>query len=280
MFIMTSPKGTMQILDGGAIKNAGGHTLDYFYENLVPYSKSIKMFLSQFDEFQKNVSKEIKSIGGDGSIHGSIVDIDFYNHLYLNPLDGTITPYFAYSMVDKYVYKNLPSLLKYKCPKIFANYEKKLLCDKNNNALVVTNAILPVTKSRIYVNSTEMYKVSRILKGLQFTTKYNIVRLWNDTIAGEASEENGRLIISGIINPKEMKLIHREHKLISKAQKRFEDYKNKISEFTQTIEVLEYNGSRLNSKYHCKLCGNIWEQRSDHFKGHGTLHYVCPKCKR
>ena len=57
-------------------------------------------------------------------------------------------------------------------------------------------------------------------------------------------------------------------------------YKNKISEFTQTIEVVEYNGSRLNSKYHCKLCVNIWEQRSDHFKGHGTLHYVCPKCKR
>ncbi len=305
MFIMTSPKGTMQILNGGAIKNAGGHTLEYFYENLVPYSKSIKMFLSQFDEFQKNVSKEIKSIGGDGRIHGSIVDIDFYNHLYLNPLDGTITPYFAYSMIDKYVYKNLPSLLKYECPKIFANYEKKLLGDKNNNALVVANTNLTVTKSRTYVDSTEMYKVSRILKGLQFTTKYNIVRLWNDTIVGEASEENGRLIVSGIINPEEMKIIHREQKLISQtekkankqkieipkiekpilsdeelAQKRFEEYKEKIAGFTQTIEVLEYNGSRLNSKYHCKLCGHTWEQRSDHFKGRGVLHYVCPKCKR
>lgn len=305
MFIMTSPKGTMQILNGGAIKNAGGHTLNYFYENLAQYSKSIKMFLSQFDEFQKNVSKEIKSIGGDGRIHGSIVDIDFYNHLYLNPLDGTITPYFAYSMVDKYVYKNLPSLLKYECPKIFANYEKKLLGDKKNSALVVANANQTVTKSRTYVDSTEMYKVSRILKGLQFTTKYNIVRLWNDTIAGEASEENGRLIVSGIINPEEMELIHRKQKLISQAekrinkhkieipkiekpvlseeelvQKRFEDYKEKIAKFTKTIEVLEYNGSRLHSKYHCKLCGNIWEQRSDHFKGHGTLHYICPKCKR
>lgn len=129
--------------------------------------------------------------------------------------------------------------------------------------------------------------------------------MWNDTIAGEASEENGRLIVSGIINPKEVELIHREQKLIAQAekrtnkpkieiskiekpvlsgeelaQKRFEDYKEKIAEFTQTIEVLEYNGSRLNSKYHCKLCGNTWEQRSDHFKGRGTLHYVCPKCKR
>lgn len=150
-----------------------------------------------------------------------------------------------------------------------------------------------------------MYKVSRILKGLQFTTKYNIVRLWNDTIAGEASEENGSLIVSGIINPEEMELIHREQKLIAQAekksnkqlienpkiektviseeelaQKRFEKYKEKTAGFTQTIEVLEYNGSRLNSKYHCKLCGNTWEQRLDHFKGCGALHYVCPKCKR
>lgn len=219
MFIMTSLKGTMQILNGGAIKNSGGHTLEYFYENLVSYSKSIKMFLSQFDEFQKNVSKEIKSIGGDGHIHGSIVDIDFHNHLYLNPLDGTITPYFAYSIVDKYVYKNIPSLLKYKCPKIYDNYEKKLLDEKNNNALILSNTNLPVIKSRTYVDSTEMYRVSRILKGLQFTTKYNVVRLWNDTIAGEASKENGRLIVSGIINPEEMEAIHREQKLLSKTDK-------------------------------------------------------------
>ena len=214
MFIMTTPKGTMQILNGGAIKNAGGHTLEYFYENLVPYSKSIKMFLSQFDEFQKNVSMEIKSIGGDGRIHGSIVDIDFYSHLYLDPLDGSITPYFAYSMVDKYVYKNVQSLLKYECPKIYTNYEKKLLNENSNNSLIVAKTNSPVIKSKIYVDSTEMYKVSRILKGLQFTTKYSIVRLWNDTIAGESSVENGRLIVRGIINPEGMDITHSEQKLL------------------------------------------------------------------
>lgn len=226
MFIMISPKGTMHILNGGLIKNAGEHTLEYFYENLVPYSKSIKMFLSQFDEFQRNVSKEIKSIGGDGKIHGCIVDIDYYNHLYLNPLDGTITPYYAISRVKKYVYKNIPSLLKFQCPRIYANYEKKLLNDKNNNALIVANTNLPVTKSRIFVDSTEMYKVSRILKGLQFTTKYNIVRLWNDAIAGESSEENGRLIVSGIINLKTNELIHREQKLIAQSEKRLVSQKS------------------------------------------------------
>lgn len=45
-----------------------------------------------------------------------------------------------------------------------------------------------------------MYKTSRIIKGLQFTTKYNIVRIWNDNFVQEPSVENGRLIVSSIIN--------------------------------------------------------------------------------
>ena len=61
--------------------------------------------------------------------------------------------------------------------------------------------LTPLSKSRTYVDSTEMYKISRILKGLQFTTKYNIVRLWNDAVVADASEENGRLIVQGIIDP-------------------------------------------------------------------------------
>ena len=164
----------------------------------------MSLFLSKYDKFQKQVSNEVKRIGGDGRIHGSIVDIDFYNHLYLNPLDGTITPYFAYSMVDKYVYDNLPSLLKSQCPKLFANYEKMIGQESEQNALVLYNKNLPISKNRKYVDSTEMYKVSRILKGLQFTTKYNIVRLWNDAIVADASEKNGKLIVSGIIDPDSM----------------------------------------------------------------------------
>ena len=293
MFLMRALSGSLLILNGGAIKNGGNHSIEYFYDNLVTYSKSIKMFLSSFDEFQKKVSKEIKSIGGDGRIHGSIVDIDFYNHLYLNPLDGTITPYYALSIVNKYIYMNIPSLLKFECPKLYANYEKILLNKNQGKDLVISNNNnFEIIKSTTRVGSTEMYKVSRILKGLQFTTKYNIVRLWNDAIIGDSSEENGRLIVSGIINPEEMELKHinKEEKInepiISSfypeeiVRKKLDEYKNKIAEFTQTIEVLEYNGYRGKSKYKCKLCGHIWEQRHDHFKGRGILHYVCQKCKK
>ena len=295
MFLMQTPKGSMLILNGGSIKRAGNHSLEYFYDNLVKYSKSVNMFLSNYDRFQKQVSSEVKRFGGDGTIHGSIVDIDFYNHLYLNPLDGSITPYFAYSMVDKYVYKNLASLLKYECPKLFSNYKRLIGQSTEGNALIVYNGNLSVSKSRTYVDSTEMYKISRILKGLQFTTKYNIVRLWNDAIVADASEENGRLIVQGIIDPDSMPQpvaepkprIVREPKpkvikpVLSAEEKikiRDDKYKALITSKTGGKVVVEtYRGSTEKADYRCTVCGYEWSTRPDHFKD--RQGYKCLRCK-
>lgn len=297
MFLMQTPKGSMLILNGGSIKRAGNHTLEYFYDNLVKYSKSVSLFLSKFDAYQKQVSSELKRIGADGTIHGSIVDIDFYNHLYLNPLDGSVTPYFAYSMVDKYFYDNLPSLLKYQCPKIYQNYQRLIeQKDAIDNALVVRDSNLPVSKHKTYVGSTEMYKVSRVLKGLQFTTKYNIVRLWNDAIVADASEENGRLIVSGIIDPDSMPKpvveikpkvkIVREPKpkvikvVLSEEEKikiRDDKYKEKImSETNGKVSCTAYRGSTEKADYHCNVCNHEWSTRPDHFKDRQL--YRCPAC--
>lgn len=204
MFLMQNTKGTMFILNGGAIKSVGNHPLEYFYENLSKYSNSVNLYLSKYNEFQKKVSNVIKQIGGAGRIHGCIVDIDFFNHLYINPLDKSITPYFAYSMVDKYVYDNLQSLLKFEGPELFSSYEKLIGQQGNEDAIVIYSKNLPITKNTTPVYSTEMYRVSRIIKGLQFTTKYNIVRLWNDALVTDSSEENGKLIVSeiiGLVNP-------------------------------------------------------------------------------
>ncbi|MDY6064485.1 MAG: metallophosphoesterase [Candidatus Enterosoma sp.] len=201
MFLMQSPKGRLSVLNGGSIKSVGGHSLEYFYENLTNYAQSVTMFLSKYDLFEKEVSNGIRKLGGLGRVHGSIIDIDFYNHLYLNPLDSSVTPYFAYSMTRKYVYKNLPSLLNSRCPRLYENYEKLIRQSGNGAELVALNNDLVISKDVLFVESTEMYKISRILKGLQFTSKHNIVRLWNDALIKKASEENGRMIVSGIINP-------------------------------------------------------------------------------
>lgn len=295
MFLMRTEKGSMLILNGGSIKRAGNHSLEYFYENLAKYAESVKLFLADYDSFQKKISSEIRNIGGDGTIHGSIVDIDYYNHLYINPLDGTVTPYQAYSMVSKNVYDNLPSLLKYECPDLFSNYEMLIGSKEADGALVVHDETYQLSNETLHVVDTDMYRISRILKGLQFTTKYNIVRLWNDAFVGESSKENGRLIVSGIIDPdsvpqppKDIKVripkpskpkavkpkISKEEAQLIKINK----YKSLVKKETEgLIDVVAYRGSTGKADYRCAMCGYAWSTRPDHFKS--RQEYTCPKCR-
>lgn len=292
MFLMKTPKENMMILNGGSIRKAGNHPLEYFYDNLAKYAKSVRMFLSKYEAFQKKISSEIKKIGGDGKIHGSIVDIDFYNHLYLNPLDGSITPYFAHSMTSKYVYENIPSLLKYECPKLFENYQKLLFSQGSKNPLIFRNGNLEVSNRRIYVVETDMYRVSRILKGLQFTTQYSIVRLWNDAIVADETEDNGRLIVTGIIDPSTMpkpviepkpKAAHKPMVIKptlspeEKKKKLLKKYQEKLRLATGgDVLCLTYRGAREKTDYKCSICGHEWSMRPDHFKE--RFHFKCPNC--
>ena len=168
--------------------------------------------------------------------------------------------------------------------------------ESEQNALVLYNKNLPITKNREYVDSTEMYKVSRILKGLQFTTKYNIVRLWNDAIVADASEENGKLIVSGIIDPDSMPQpvvepkprIVREPKpkvikpVMSEEEKikiRDDKYKALITQETDGKVMVEtYRGSTEKADYRCAICGHTWSTRPDHFKS--RQKYRCPICSK
>lgn len=72
--------------------------------------------------FRKKIAGAIKKIGGDGRIHGCIIDINFFNHAYVNPIDLTVTGYWASDIFQKVIYPDIPSLLKGQCPQLYANY--------------------------------------------------------------------------------------------------------------------------------------------------------------
>ena len=202
MFFMRSLKDQLMILDGGRIKKAGDHDLEYFYEHMVGYSKSISLLLEKYNQFQSSISKEIKRIGGTGRIHGCIVDINGFNHLFINPLDGTVTPYFATSMVDKYVYPSVPHLLRHECPGMYQQYVKLIETEEKKNPLVPSDSQRQLPDKRYYTDDTRMYKYSRVIGGLQYLTKHNVIKRWDDTLASsDVSEAKGKLIIQGLLGP-------------------------------------------------------------------------------
>ena len=199
-FVQLKEGGKYCYLNGGRIKNAQGHDLQYFYDRMVNYAQSVETYLSDYFSYQKSIADGIDEIGGYGTIHGCIIDIDSYNHIYVNPLDRSITPYFASSTVRKYVYKNIPSLLRENRQPLYEKMAAKMSKKSGLATILSQDAILDSTT--VLVESTEMYRVSRIIKALQLIREKKLVFLWNFDLADKANLQNGKEIVAGFIESK------------------------------------------------------------------------------
>lgn len=236
LFLSVSPKGKIAILKGASVKGIN-HDTKYLYENMVEYAQLITKNFAKYWNILTDLSNYIKALKPskeglkilysdyrnnckfwnktplsydhwyeyegkyiriNGHIHGCIIDLDYYNHIYINPFDGTVAPYYAISMYDKDVYKNVRSLIAARKPEFLEAFDKQ---EKNNKSLILKDNI----KALIYndtiidthttkVMETDMYIASRILKPLQKIYDYKVIQVWNDEIF-----ENKSLNINGQI---------------------------------------------------------------------------------
>lgn len=177
-FIKPSQSGNLSILNGGALNSLNFKDINYYYDNMEKQIAINKIPLDKYTEYQKNIANWIKKIGGYGTIHGSIIDIDFYNHIYVNPFDGTLSGYYAFDIIDKYIYANIPSLLKANCPLLYKNYQKKLGHLKKN-ALIVKGQSTEIILKPTYYPSTDIYKASREIKKMQ-RLNHGILTVWHN----------------------------------------------------------------------------------------------------
>lgn len=168
---------TLHILNGGQTKQLNITNLDYYYENMLKYGNFIKDKMRNYNHALKKIADLVKKIGGDGRIHGGIVDIDFFNHIYLNPSDGSISIYYSPSRGEVYAYSNLETLLSTHSPQLYENYNKLLT---NSNSVIPFENTNGVDPNIFKLFDTSQYKTSYLLKGLQYLTENNIIRKWSD----------------------------------------------------------------------------------------------------
>ena len=137
----------------------------------------------KYDETSKVVTliqNEIKKIGGSGRIHGCIIDIDYYNHVYVNPIDMTVRSYWAFDTINKLIFPNVPALLKAECPTLYDNY-LKLTEGEEYNPLMVRQTNDEITLLPQEYLETDIYNVSREIKKMQKLNS-NILTTWYDVI--------------------------------------------------------------------------------------------------
>ena len=194
MFIMEALSGNLQLLNGGAIKKLERCDVNYYYDKMDSVIQFLKKPTEQFSMILNKVSQAVKQIGGSGKIHGCIVDIDFYNHIYVNHLDLSLTGYWALDMINKEAYASIPALLKQNCPQIFECY-LKLIGDRQQDAIAVLRSdIVDLDLPPVYYPSTDIYSSSRYVKKLQRLNS-NILAEWREPDE-LASEHNNHFISS------------------------------------------------------------------------------------
>ena len=174
--------GKLYLLEGGKRRVLYVQDINYYFDNMLYYVNRINEPYEKYYNFLKNISAFVKKIGGDGTIHGAIVDIDYNNHIYINPNDGKITFYFATSIQDKYVYNDFKHLLEKRLPKLLPNYIKAITSDDVSVQSLISSVNNGVYSLPQFVRSTDIYKTSNLLKKFQYVKDKNILRVWNDDI--------------------------------------------------------------------------------------------------
>ena len=186
-FIHQSKGGSLTMLNGGALKKLDRSDINYYYDNMDIVVSAIKKPLDKYLSIQEKIAAEIRKLGGAGTIHGCIIDIDWFNHVYVNPVDMKITGYWASDIINKKIYPNIPALLEKECPSMYAKYTKLLKGSSKNLPILskgvgTERAVLPQT----YLD-TDIYRASREIKKMQKLSS-NILTTWYEI-------DNGRKMI-------------------------------------------------------------------------------------
>ena len=100
-------------------------------------------------------------------------------------------------MTAKITYQNSVSLLSDECPTLYSQYQVLIDGTKGNSLTALGDN--KISKRAYFVTDTSMYRISRLIKQLQFIEDHDLIRQWNDEVANKAPKENGSLILRDML---------------------------------------------------------------------------------
>lgn len=235
MFVGFSEIGTKHIMYGGKKRNLN-QPLEYYYQRLPEYASAVMRKFSKYWDALYSISRQIQSVVLNeeevenccqkyvsqckadkaiyvdmrswktqhkdqysfyGWVHGCIVDIDNFNHIYLNPYDGSVTPYWATSKYLKFAYSNVASLIAAKRPEMLMAFNRMVDANAGKEVALLTLAaskeagkISMLEQQKIDtcctpVTDTSMNDISDRLGLLQRIYDYHYVCAWYDKLEDE-----------------------------------------------------------------------------------------------
>lgn len=184
-FFLASPKGTY-ICSGGNVKKISPiDDIDYFNNNFLIMIKKFIDLMSPYRNMQEQISSFVKSFGGIGRIHGCIVDIDYFNHIMLNPFDKKITYYYSPTYGNLVVYNSILDLLK-EHNRYLEKECLKLLQTEKNTLELLEHSNTSITETKISIKDS-LYTLSGRINQLQRLFDKRVLRDWNEFLLNEVN---------------------------------------------------------------------------------------------
>jgi predicted MPP superfamily phosphohydrolase len=197
-FVVNQRTGT-KICAGGRIKTISNLTdINYFNESFSGVVMQYIEILAPYRKIQEKLSAEIKSLGFSGKIHGCIIDVDFFNHVMVNPLDGQVTyyysptfgmvlPYESFSVMLDQILQN-GYLIEKQSNGVIEQY-KKMLEYKKDNLITQNSQELSEYVDQMVNIKNSVYAFSNRMNQLQRLFESNILRDWNEELAKLAIDD-------------------------------------------------------------------------------------------
>lgn len=148
-------------LEEGHKRKLKCQNVEYYYHAMPIYQNEMKNIMKNYYKSLKFLAEQIKKVGGNGRIHGCIIDINCYNHIFLEP-SGEIRAYWAESICSPKEYSSIEMLLKIKREDLYC----KFLESKNELQIFSQNKLLIQGEQDAVevINDTRMYARSNLLK--------------------------------------------------------------------------------------------------------------------
>ncbi len=179
-FFVSSPKG-IYICNGGQInKIDSAGDFEAYYPLFMIMVQTYIIALSPYRKIQEQVASAVKNFGGTGKIHGCIVDVDFWNHIMMNPVDGTITYYYSPSFGKVKTYSTMQELLANHCPALLDRFEN---VEIEKPVPSVGWAVTPSSDAFEIVDIRySPYAISRKVNPIQRLFDKRILRAWDTEV--------------------------------------------------------------------------------------------------
>lgn len=177
------------------------YTISYLMENFDAMVSAYLTTVMPFRRAQEQISAEVQSLGLSGRIHGCIVDVDYYNHIMLNPLDGAISYYYSPVFGKLRLYKTFAELLENIDSDTLVGEQKRNILE--DYALMATSKCLLSEES--FVTSDEVgklvtieisgsvYSMSSRINQLQRLFTSRVLRDWNPELIDKQKRKQNLL---------------------------------------------------------------------------------------